>query len=664
MAGNAQAIRAGRAFVELFADDTKLVRGLRAAERKLQAFGASVQTVGKSMFGLGSAVVAPILGAVAAFNDAGSQLDDMSQRTGVSVEALSELGYAAQLSGSNLETLEGGVRKMQKFLASAAEGSEGATRSLAHLGLTIADLQGLSPDQQFERLADRISKITDPALRTAAAMEIFGKTGTELLPMMQNGAAGIQAFRKEAQDLGIVMSTEDAQSAAAFGDALDQLWAVLKSGVYAIGGALAPLLTDLVQSTTRIITTIVKWIRENKALIVTVFKIAAGVAAAGAALFALGAMISGVGAAFGVVATVITGIGSVLATLGTIVAALLSPIGLVTAAVVALGGYLLYVSDAGSAALTWLSETFHALKDEALAAWKGIGDALAAGDLALAAKILWLTLKMEWQKGVAFLEEHWIRFKEFFVSLAADAFYGTVSLMVDAWAGMQVAWVETTAFMSDAWTIFTGSLTKGWSTAQNFISKGVLKLMQLFDSELDVEGASQILDEELQKRNAAVDQQMNDQIGASDQQRQKRRSQIESDRQGAQAEVTQAAESERQARNQQNADDLQASSDALSEARREWEAAIAEAAAKQSDTAAPEVPDRLRKAQDNLAGMEDSLVQVREQRLSTTGTFNAAAVRGLGGGSAEERTARATESTAQSIKKIEERSRLGTPSFT
>ena len=72
----------------------------------------------------------------------------------------------------------------------------------------------------------------------------------------------------------------------------------------------------------------------------------------------------------------------------------------------------------------------------------------------------------------------------------------------------------------------------------------------------------------------------------------------------------------------------------------------------------------LRKAQDNLAGMEDSLVQVREQRLSTTGTFNAAAVRGLGGGSAEERTARATESTAQSIKKIEERSRLGTPSFT
>ncbi len=137
---------------------------------------------------------------------------------------------------------------MQKFLASAAEGSAGATESLSALGLTVADLQGLNPDQQFERVADRISKIRDPALRTAAAMEVFGKTGTELLPMMQNGAAGIQALRQEARDLGIVMSTEDAQSAAAFGDALDQLWAVLKSGVFAIGSALAPMLTELVQS--------------------------------------------------------------------------------------------------------------------------------------------------------------------------------------------------------------------------------------------------------------------------------------------------------------------------------------------------------------------------------------------------------------------------------
>ena len=663
MAGSAQGIRAGRAFVELFADDTKLVRGLRAAERKLKAFGSSVQAIGKGMFALGASVVTPLLAATGVFSEMGDQLAKMSGRTGISVESLSELGYAAEQSGADLGSLEAGVRRMQKFLTDAADGSSMATDTLNRLGVSLNMLTGLSPEAQFELLADRLSKIEDPTTRAATAMELFGKSGTSLLPMMQDGAKGIQELRDQARDLGLVISTEDAKAAEIFGDRLSDLWKVVKSGVFAIGAALAPLLIDLTKQAIRIAKTIADWVRENKALVVTVFKIAAAVAAAGAAIFALGALISGVGAAFGVAASIITGIGTVLATMGTIIAALLSPIGLVTAAIVGLGAYLVYVSGAGSKALAWLADTFQALKDEALAAWQGIGDALAAGDLALAAKILWLTLKMEWQKGVAFLEEHWIRFKEFFVSLAADAFYGIVSLLVDAWAGMQVAWVETTAFMSDAWTIFTSSLTKGWSTAQNFISKGVLKLMNLFDSELDVEGAAKILDEELQKRNASVDQQMQQQIGASDQQRTEKRTQIEADRQGAQTEVTRMADAERQAREQQNTSDIEASADALTQARQEWEAAIAEAAQKRKDVTAPEVPERLRKAQDNLAGMEDNLAQVRDQRLSTTGTFNAAAVRGMGGGSTEERTARATEATAQSVKKMEERSRLGQPTF-
>lgn len=653
MAGSAQGIRAGRAFVELFADDTKLVRGLRAAERKLKAFGSSVQTMGKGLFAMGASVVTPLLAATNVFSEMGDQLAKMSGRTGISVEALSELGYAAEQSGADMSTFEGGVRRMQKFLQSAAEGSTAANGTLAKLGVRFSDLAGMTPDQQFEALAQSLSQVANPTTKAALAMELFGKSGTSLLPMMQDGAKGIQELRDQARDLGLVISTEDAKAAEIFGDRLSDLWKVIKSGVFAIGAALAPLLIDLTKQAIRIAKTIADWIRENKALVVTVFKIAAAVAAGGAAIFALGALISGVGAAFGVAATIITGIGTVLATMGTIVAALLSPIGLVSAAVIGLGAYLLYVSGAGSEALAWLADTFQSLKDEAL----------AAGDLALAAKILWLTLRMEWQKGVAFLEEHWIRFKEFFVSLAADAFYGVVSLMVDAWAGMQVAWVETTAFMSDAWTIFTSSLTKGWSTAQNFISKGVLQLMKLFDSELDVEGASQILDGELQKRNASVDQQMQQQIGASDQQRTQKRSQIETDRQGAQTEVTRMADEERQAREQQNTSDIAASADALTQARQEWEAAIAEAAQKRKDVTAPEVPERLRKAQDNLAGMEDNLVQVRDQRLSTTGTFNAAAVRGMGGGSADERTARATEATAQSVKKMEERSRLGQPTF-
>ncbi len=467
---SSQGIRAGKAFVELFADDTKLVRGLKAAEKRLKAFGAGVQSIGTKLFGLGAAAVAPLLATTNVFADMGDQLAKMSARTGISVEALSELGYAAEQSGADLETLEGGVRKMQKFLVEAAQGSKGAGDTLSKLGLRLSDLGRLTPDQQFELLADRISKIQDPAIRAATAMEVFGKTGTSLLPMMQDGAKGIEALKQQARDLGLVISTEDAKAAETFGDTLDDLWKVIKSGVFAIGAALAPLLQDLATSAIRVAKVTADWVRQNKGLIVTVFKIAAGVAAAGAVLVVLGTLISGVGAAFGVAASLITGIGTVLGVLGTVIGALLSPIGLVSAAVVGLGAYLLYASGVGSEAIQWLADTFNALKDDALAAWQGIGDALAAGDLALAAKILWLTLKMEWQKGIAFLQEHWIAFKEFFLSIATDAFYGVVGLLIDAWAGLQVAWIETTAFMADAWTVFTSGLTKGWNTAQNFIS--------------------------------------------------------------------------------------------------------------------------------------------------------------------------------------------------
>ena len=660
---SSQSIRAGRAFVELFADDTKLVRGLRAAEKRLKAFGSGVQSIGTKLFGLGAAAVAPLLATTNVFADMGDKLAKMSARTGISVEALSQLGYAAEQSGADLETLEGGVRKMQKFLVEAAQGSKSAQSTLAKLGLRLSDLGRLTPDQQFELLADRISKIQDPAIRAATAMELFGKTGTSLLPMMQDGAKGIEALKQQARDLGLVISTEDAKAAETFGDTLADLWKVLKSGVFAIGAALAPLLQDLASSAIRVAKVTADWVRQNKGLIVTVFKIVAGVAAAGVVLVVLGTLISSVGAAFGVAASIITGVGTVLGVIGTVIGALLSPIGLVGAAIVGLGGYLLYVSGAGSEALQWLADAFSALKDDALAAWQGIGDALAAGDLALAAKILWLTLRMEWQKGVAFLQEHWIAFKEFFLSIATDAFYGVVGLLIDAWSGLQVAWVETTAFLADAWTVFTSGLTKGWNTAQNFISKGVLRLMKLFDSSLNVDEASKILDEQFQQQTAATDRQAQETIGERDRRRQEQRTQIEAGRQGAQAEVGQMAEADRVARQQQNESALKGSEDALQQARKEWEDALAEAARKRQEVEATGSPGRIKRAKDDLNGMPDLLSQVGQEKVSVKGTFNALGARGLASEGPAERTAKASEETAKNTKRLLQEAQHGGLTF-
>ncbi|MCJ7543367.1 MAG: hypothetical protein MUP47_02185, partial [Phycisphaerae bacterium] len=186
-------IRAGRAYVELLADDSKLAAGLRAAAGKLRAFGATIQAAGLRMMALGGAILAPLALSVRNFANVGSALHDMSQRTGLSVEALSALSYAAEQSGADIESLEKGIRKMQRTITDAAGGSKSAADALGSLGLTVKDLAGLAPEKQFRLLADRLDKVADATAKAALAMEIFGRSGTALLPMLRGGAAGLQA---------------------------------------------------------------------------------------------------------------------------------------------------------------------------------------------------------------------------------------------------------------------------------------------------------------------------------------------------------------------------------------------------------------------------------------------------------------------------------------
>jgi len=282
------AIRAGKAFVELLIDNKPLVRGLRAAQRRLKAFGAGVQSFGRTLLAGGAAIAGPIIASVKQFISAGDQLDKMAKRTGVSVEALSELGFAAEQSGAGLEPLEKGVRTMQRTVNDAERGLSTAKDAFDDLGLSIEDLEGLSPEAQFKLIADRLSKIEDPTKRAALAMMIFGRAGTQLLPMLADGAAGIEALQQQARDLGLTISTEAAADAAKLGDTLNELWRIVKVGAFALGAQLAPMLIEAAKGAQQAATRGVEWIKQNRQAIVTVTKLAVKVVAAGAALVLIG----------------------------------------------------------------------------------------------------------------------------------------------------------------------------------------------------------------------------------------------------------------------------------------------------------------------------------------------------------------------------------------
>ena len=297
MAGGRRDIEAGAAYVRVYLKKSEFERGLAQMRRKLETIGADFAKIGAVFSAVGGAIIGTITKAAMDFAGFGDTLDKMSIRTGISVEALSELRYAAEQSGSSLAALENGVKRMQRAIGEAAQGSATYVDAFQSLGIAVADLQRLSPERQFELVASHIAAITDPTKRAAAAMEIFGKSGTELLPLITDD---MEALREEAQRLGLQMSTEGAASAAALGDAVDRMKDAATAAWYKIGQAAAPVLTDLADRIAILARDIGLFIQRHSELIDRVFR--------GAVIFAgFGSALGAVAAGFGIAAIAVKG---------------------------------------------------------------------------------------------------------------------------------------------------------------------------------------------------------------------------------------------------------------------------------------------------------------------------------------------------------------------
>ncbi|HEV8068697.1 MAG TPA: phage tail tape measure protein [Planctomycetaceae bacterium] len=458
MPGKSGAVRAGGAFVELFSDDSKLQRGLKAAGTKLKSWGKDVSGIGTKVFEAGAAVKGALSGAAAVFAEVGAELAHMSERTGIGVESLSQLKYAADQTGVELEDLGTAFKKQQKIIGQASIGNKAAIDSLKHIGLTVQDLINLSPEAQFELIASRIASISNPAQRAAAAMEIFGKNGTAILPLLLKGADGINALKQEADALGLTMSKDDAESALTLHNSMKTVWATLKGVAVAIGAALAPTLIELAKNAAVVIGNVINWIKQNRGLVTALSSVATVVMGVGAALVAAGYAMTILGPAISGVATLIGVFGSAFTAVAAVVGAILSPIGLVAAAVVAIGAYFLETSGAIDGALTWLRESFGGLADDFGGVFEAMKNALAAGDITAAAQVLWAFLKLEWTKGVAYINGVWLDAKTFALETWSSVGFSIAETFETAFAAVGQAWAWTVATMQSLWHGFVGNL--------------------------------------------------------------------------------------------------------------------------------------------------------------------------------------------------------------
>jgi len=686
---SAKGIRAGRAFVEVFADTSPLVRGLRQAQASIRNFGSAVQHIGLQATAVGASITVPLLSAAQQFSNFVDSIAKMARRTGLSAESVSALSFAAQQSGADVASLEVALRMMQRQIGDAAAGMKEASDSFARVGISVRDLAGLKPEDQLKLIAERMSAIADPALRASAAMRIFGRSGTSVLPLLEGGAAGIEELTRQAGDFGLTISGESAAAAEKLNDTLSLLSATIRRTVAIIGESLAPIVERWALSFARATVQVREWISSNGRLIVSALKV-------GAAATALGASLVGVAVAIKVVAFALTGPIVALNALGlaaalafgviaklAALAAFLAPL-VAVAGSLAAAGYVVYrnwqsipkvmteaatraraafsglvsfvgrafgnIADGIGSIVTWVGGSFGWMRDEFGRAISSIVNALQQGDLEAAAKVAIESVKVVWLAGKSALVTIWQDFKRSVLTITVGIVEDIAKIL--AGGSIQKVWIDVMGGIVGISDRAGAALRKQWTREISSLTKLILAWQRILGIISDDEYVAtlKLEIEDTRSKLAAVDNQLKAQKDELQAATNLAKSGIETESADRLKGITAAFDAARKAMDAAAATATNKAADDLAEARQELDAAIAAANAAQG-VPGPKLGSRPG-AFDGLEELLSGGGLADKIRQSVAGTFNVQAAFGLGAQNPMERTAKATESIDRNVRRL------------
>ncbi len=216
-------------------------------------------TLKTSVVAAGAAVGVGLVGSFALaarglsdFLERTGRLADLSQTVGVAARDLSSLTLAAKTSGVEMSALGLGLRFLNQNIAQAGAGSKAEAAAFTSLGVAVRDARGQlrSASDVFEDLAGVFETLPDGPQKTALAMTLLGRSGGDLIPVLNQGRDGLRDMRAEAERLGVTLSDEAVRAADDAGDALDLLKLSVQGVFNSVGTELSPAIRDAAQATT------------------------------------------------------------------------------------------------------------------------------------------------------------------------------------------------------------------------------------------------------------------------------------------------------------------------------------------------------------------------------------------------------------------------------
>lgn len=235
--------------VEISAKSSKLKKSLAGSKSAVAKFAKdSIKSLAKIGAAVGAAFAASAALALVAMNKIAASIDRVAKRAselGILVSELQKLQLAAELSGVSADKLGVGLEKMARQVSDAAQGTGEAVDALKQLGLSAKDLNSLSIDDQFKKIADAFGTIGNKSDQVRIAMEIFGRAGGALVNTLTSDLAGVA---REFDALGLGITQSQAKAVEAFNDSKTVLGAVFTGVGQKITASLSPVFTNLINN--------------------------------------------------------------------------------------------------------------------------------------------------------------------------------------------------------------------------------------------------------------------------------------------------------------------------------------------------------------------------------------------------------------------------------
>lgn len=248
------AVEIFKLFGSIFVDSDKAEKSIEETDKKAQSthstLGSGIKTAAKWGAAVVSGATAAAGGLISVAQSSAStadNVDKMSQKIGVSREAYQELSFICSQSGTDVDKLQSGMKSLVSAMDGAASGTASNVEQFKKLGVSVTDANGElrnSEDVMWETMS-ALQNMDNETEKTRLATELFGKSGTELMPLLNGEAGSIEEMKNQAHDLGLVLSDETVDAGVSLTDTMDQMKRSLSAVGTQFGASFMPLVEDV-----------------------------------------------------------------------------------------------------------------------------------------------------------------------------------------------------------------------------------------------------------------------------------------------------------------------------------------------------------------------------------------------------------------------------------